>query len=50
MKVKTKKKPEKLIMLIEKIYLKQVLPLGTIIWQKNKSKSILNLIFLSFLL
>lgn len=50
MQVEVEENTEKLIILTEKTYLKQVLPPGTVIWQKHKSKSTLNLIFLSPLL
>ncbi len=41
---------ETLIMLTEEAYLKQVLPPGTITWQRHESKSTLDLVFLSRLL
>ena len=37
-------------MLTEEAHLKQVLPSGTVIWQRHKSKSTLDLVFLSLLL
>ena len=39
-----------LIMLTEEAYLKQVLPPGTVTWQRHESKSTLDLVFLSSLL
>ncbi len=41
---------ETLIMLTEKAHLKQVLSPGTFTWQRHKSKSTLDLVFLSLLL
>ncbi len=48
--VEAEEDTEKLIMLTEEVHLKQVLPLGTVTWQRHESKSILDLVFLSLLL
>ena len=48
--VEAEEDAEKLIMLTEKARLKQVLPPGTITWQRHESKSTLDLVFLSPLL
>ncbi len=50
MGVEAEEDVEELIMLTEEAYLKQVLPHGTVTWQKYESKSTLDLVFLSLLL
>ncbi len=48
--VEAEEDAEKLIMLTEEAHLKQVLPPGTVTWQRRECKSTLDLVFLSPLL